>query len=245
MTCSMLLLLTGGVYVAYTIRMTEAVWVARKLWQDFKSQTPTPRQSSQRPDMIAIETCQGIGVTTAQTRFAFAAVLTDEPHSALAAQKLGVSLRQHSQLDMILLLSAPNNDSRLDSWKPCVGDAWKLPNYYEAVLLLDLDILAMRDPSDIFTYKFESCRLAAVSGEKGVLLMLPGAKQDDDICELPRSYNSPAVASAFGLRGALHPSIKLLHFADSQPWLQPHWSRPREMQTCWGIEALCTLWWLM
>jgi len=240
-TCSMLLLTVGGAYVAYTIRTTEAMWAARKMWQDFKTQPRLPSASFQRPEMIAIETCHGPTVVTAQTRFAFAAVLTDDPHSVLAAQKLGVSLRQHSQLDMILLTSEPNDDSRLSAWKRCVGDAWKLPDYYDAVLLLDLAIIALRDPSEVFAYKFEGCRLGAVSGKKGVLLLMPNAKPDDDVCEIPMTYNTPATAKP-------HASTKLLHFTDTKPWaysLRTHWRRPRDLLSCWGIETLCTLWWLI
>ena len=158
---------------------------------------------------------------------------------AEAAAKLGSSLKQHDEAtDMVLLELQeapipPEFDRQLRHWKRCVVpringpvhvppdgnrflqafvysklNAWRLTEY-AGILMLDLDIIAWRDPYDVFTVHLplmkkeamvvaavrdrplpnSRCRSSALIGgnifpftanfNAGVLLLLPNAKTFD------------------------------------------------------------------
>jgi hypothetical protein len=157
----------GACCVALVVHNTEVKWKASQLWNDFRTQQVSSDNGHRRPEMVAIEACLNTGhVVTAQSRFAYVAMLNDSfDEYGMAAAKLGASLRQHNtQLDMVLLEQQnkpipAHVGALLGMWKRCIVpsvdhsysklNAWRLTEY-DAILLMDLDILALRNPADVF-----------------------------------------------------------------------------------------------
>jgi lipopolysaccharide biosynthesis glycosyltransferase len=102
LTCAVLILLIGVTFVTYTIHKTEALWGGKKLWNELKSQ---PFTAAPHTQMTAIEICQASSreLAVAQTRYAFVTMLSENfEEYGDGTVKLGVSLRQHTSLDLIM-----------------------------------------------------------------------------------------------------------------------------------------------
>jgi glycogenin glucosyltransferase len=187
LVCAGAVLLVGTLFVSYTIHTTESTWKARKLWGEMSgSSKALVAQRKEMVALEACENPNTLVV--AHSPFAFVALLSDHfEEYAVGARKLAASLRMHNKgVDLILLelktrpIPPPIIEAHLSLWKRCVVPpidgpkinhknrffqawtysklhAWRLTEY-EAVVVLDLDMLALRDPSDLFDYSLKQMR---------------------------------------------------------------------------------------
>jgi hypothetical protein len=195
LTCAFGVLALGFGFVGYTIHKTEAQWGGKKLWNDFKAQPYTSVTHSQ---MTAISVClNDKEVVVAQTPFAFVTVLSDNfDKYGAAAAKLGLSLKQHTSMDRVMFevqeSPIPENVRRKQleaGWKICtvpgkVGKvhAWSLTEY-EGVLLLDVDILALRSPVDVFVQHLT--KMKSVGMKVGAARNHPSSSNTDGCSWMP------------------------------------------------------------